>query len=150
MGEKGRVEEWPERVRGWPEVAQQWDKRAQYDVWAEDEVAAGPEQRTEPALDPRQQGPSALLSLPTCVLPSLPSLTSFLSCLSSPLNPLIFLFPRAWLSQSVCGVSPARPGTHPLSPALWGHQAKVEAPKSEDMGSSPDSAVELGHVASLP
>lgn len=43
---RGRVEEWPERVRGWPEVTQQWDKRAQDDVWAEDEVAAGPEQRT--------------------------------------------------------------------------------------------------------
>ena len=114
VGEKGQGRGMARRVRGWPEVTQQWDKRAQYDVWAEDEVAVGPEQRTSQPSTFGRQGLSVLVSLSTCVPPSLPSLTSFLSCLSSPLNPLIFPFRWAWLSQGVCGVSPAWPGTHPL------------------------------------
>lgn len=84
---------WPERVRGWPEVTQQWDKWALHDVWAEDEVAAGPEQRTsqlffffdEPALDPRQAG-TVSPALPVHPCPTLTAqshLLPFLSVLST-------------------------------------------------------------------
>ena len=75
VGEKGQGRGMARRVRGWPEVTQQWDKRAQYDVWAEDEVAAGPEQRTSQPSTFGRQGLSALVSLSTCVPPLLPSLT---------------------------------------------------------------------------
>lgn len=97
---RGRAEEWPERVRGWPEVTQQWDKRAQDNVWAEDEVAVV-QSRGRASPRPRQQGPSALLSCPPVFRPSLPSLTSFLSCLSLSIESP-HLFPSTGLAKPEC------------------------------------------------
>ena len=95
-------------MRGWPEVTQQWHKRAQYDVWAEDEVAAGPEERMS---QPSTLGPALPVHL-CSALTAQSHLLPFLSLLSIE-SPHLAL-PAGLAKQGVCGVSPARPGIHPL------------------------------------
>lgn len=121
------------------QVAQQLSRQPGMDVEAEGEVA----------LCPRQAGTPSQLCSPCCASmfhtrcpvspPSLPASPS-------QLNPLILPFLWSSLCWGKCRVNPWHLA---LPVALQGHQAKVEAPTSEDAGSSPDSDVKFGQAPPL-
>lgn len=109
----------------------------------------GPERRW-PALSPSagRDHPPFPLSLPSSLF-SPPLLTSFPSCLPHE-SPSRFLSSGAGPARArVLGGEPGPAWLSPPSPALWGHQAKMEAPASEDVSSNPDSAMDLAPSPSL-
>lgn len=124
-------------VKRQPEVTQQWSKLSQWDVGVEDGMAVGPGLRTDqfsaPQQGSREHRPS---SSPCC-----PSRSTLIA--HSHLLPFLLL-PSPWVPSSLPGRL-AQPGCVcgdlsclelALPPALWGRQAKGEAPKSEDMALS--------------
>ena len=106
--------------------------------------------QTSPQPVSRQAGTMAPARPPHCpccsTLPAHSHRLSFLLLLCRPSFPFL----GGWLSRvcvcvCVCVCTRACPSA--LPPALWGHQAKVEAPKSEDVTES-DSSMEHGQVTS--
>lgn len=97
-----------------------------------------------------RQGPSAVPAFPAVQ----PVLTALFSPPSLPVSP--HESPSRFLSSGagpararVLGGEPGPAWLSPPSPALWGHQAKMEAPASEDVSSNPDSAMDLAPSPSL-
>lgn len=121
----------PERLIGCPEITQQLS-RPRMDVGAEDGVAVGPELGTNHSQPLGSCCPSGSYTHHPC--PFLPP--------SLPASPFpVFPFLRE-AGSARCGWGESRPAV------LQGHQDKLEAPRSEDVSSSRDFAVELGEVAS--